>query len=297
MQIERILAMVLAALAAIPASAATLDRIRETGSIRLGYLADARPFSFRNDAGAADGYSVALCQRIAEQVKSQLGLPQLAVEWVPVTIESRLDSIEAGGIDLLCTPMSVTRSRRQQAAFSIPVFAGGNRAVLRADSSAALREALAETPSTKPVWRGSPAAKVLKDTRFAVVSGSTAESWLKGRSAKLQVNARIMPVEDYRTGLQQLKDGKADVFFGDRAVVLGVMDDPARERLVILDRQFTHELAGLALARNDDDFRLLVDTALGKAYASDEFGEMYTKSFGPLDDNTRAFFRWNTLAE
>ena len=55
MQIERILAVALAALAALPASAATLDRIRETGTIRLGYLADARPFSFRNEAGGADG--------------------------------------------------------------------------------------------------------------------------------------------------------------------------------------------------------------------------------------------------
>ncbi len=38
-------------LAAMPAAAATLDRIRETGRIRLGYLADARPFSLRNEAG------------------------------------------------------------------------------------------------------------------------------------------------------------------------------------------------------------------------------------------------------
>jgi polar amino acid transport system substrate-binding protein len=187
-----IVAGVLAAFAALPAPAATLDRIRETGSIKLGYLVDARPFSFRNEAGAADGFTVALCQEIAEQVRSQLGLPQFAVEWVPVTMEGRLDSVQAGSIDLLCTPMSVTLSRRQQAAFSIPVFAGGNRAVLRADSAAALRNALAETPSAKPVWRGSPAAKVLKDTKFAVVSGSTSETWLKGRSEQLQVDAKIV---------------------------------------------------------------------------------------------------------
>ena len=58
----------LAALAALPASAATLDRIRETGTIKLGYLADARPFSFRNDAGGADGYSVELCKQVPNSV-------------------------------------------------------------------------------------------------------------------------------------------------------------------------------------------------------------------------------------
>jgi len=292
-----IVTMVFAAGAAMPASAATLDRIRETGSIKLGYLADARPFSYKNEAGAADGYSVTLCKRIASEVKSQLGLSQLAVEWVPVTMDSRLSGIQQGSVDLLCTPSNITLSRRQQAAFSLPVFAGGNRAVLRADSAAALRQALAETPSTKPVWRGSPAAKVLKDTRFAVVSGSTSETWLKSRAAKLQVKAKIVPVENYRAGLQQLRDGKVDVLFGERALVLGVVSDPARENLEVLDRQFTSEQAALALARGDDDFRQVVDSALSKAYASADFRDLYTKYFGSFDDGTRAFFRMNTLAE
>ena len=291
-----ILAVAAFALAAVPASAATLDRIRETGSVKFGYLADARPFSYRNDAGSPDGYSIALCNGIAEQVKSQLGLSQLAVEWVPVTMDNRLEAVQQGSIDLLCTPTAVTLSRRAQVAFSLPVFAGGNRAVLRADSAAALRDALSESPSVKPVWRGSPAARVLKDTKFAVVSGTTAESWLKARSAKLQVDARIVPVADYRTGLQQVKDGKADVFFGDRAVVLGAVD-PAKENLVVLERRFTQETAGLALARGDDDFRQVVDAALSKAYAAPGFAEFYAKWCGPFDDGTRAFFALNTLAE
>ncbi len=45
------------ALAALPASAQTLDRIRDAGRIKFGYLADARPFSFAATAGAADGYA------------------------------------------------------------------------------------------------------------------------------------------------------------------------------------------------------------------------------------------------
>ena len=132
------------ALAAMPASAATLDRIKETGTIKLGYLTDARPFSFRNESGAAEGYAVALCQQVADQAKKELALPSLTVEWVPVTLENRLREVQQGGIDLLCTPTSVTLARRQDVAFSIPVFAGGNRAVVRADAPAALRDALAD---------------------------------------------------------------------------------------------------------------------------------------------------------
>ena len=115
--------------AAMPASAATLDRIRETGSIKLGYLADARPFSFRNESGAAEGYAVALCQQVADQVKKGLALPGLTVEWVPVTLDDRLSDVQQGNVDLLCAPTSATLARRQDVSFSIPVFAGGNRAV------------------------------------------------------------------------------------------------------------------------------------------------------------------------
>jgi ABC-type amino acid transport substrate-binding protein len=160
-----------------------------------------------------------------------------------------------------------------------------------------LREALGENPNTHAVWRGSPAAKVLENTRFAVVTGTTAQTWLESRRETFQVDARIVPVADYRTGLQQLLDHKVDVFFGERTVVLGAMDDAARANLVVLDRLFTQESAALALARDDDDFRLLVDRTLSQLYAASEFGELYAKSFGSFDDNARAFFQWNTLGQ
>ena len=300
MQFERFAAVFAVAcftFAAMPASAATLDRIRETGSIKLGYLADARPFSYRNEAGAAEGYAVALCQQVADQVKKGLALPSLRVDWVPVTPDDRLSDVQQGNVDLLCAPTSATLARRQDVSFSIPIFAGGNRAVLRADAPAALRDALGESKGPRAVWRGTPAAKVLKGTSFAVVAGTTSEKWLKGRRAALQVDARIVPVTDYRSGLQQLHDGKVDVFFGERSLVLGAMSDSEREDLVILDRLFTHEPLALALARGDEDFRLLVDRSLSQLYASDGFGDLYKQWYGDFDDKARTYFLWNTPGE
>jgi len=50
----------------------------------------------------------------------------------------------------------------------------------------------------------------------------------------------------------------------------------------------------LAMARGDEDFRLLVDTALSSTYSSAEFPALYAKYFGMLDDSTRNFFAWVT---
>jgi polar amino acid transport system substrate-binding protein len=246
---------------ALPASAAgTLDRIQQSGHIKLGYLADARPFSSGSEGSKPEGFSIALCEKVVERVKAQLSLPQLVTDWVPVTAKGDLAKVREGAVDLMCTPAVETLSRRQDVSFSIPVFPAGMRAVLRKDAAAALRDAIAKTPGAKnpnatPVWRGSPAAKLLDKKTFAVVGGSTSESWLAGKIASFQVNSQTVLVPDYRTGLQQLTDGKADVFFGDRAVVLGAMNSAERQNLTILDRMLTHEPVSLPLAKGDDEFR------------------------------------------
>ena len=285
----------LACAVALPVSAATLDRIKETGRIRLGYLADARPFTSRGEGGGVVGYGAELCGQIVEQIKTQLSLSQLTVEWVPVGVQDQLRQVEQGSVDLHCVPAPITLSRREKVSFSIPVFPGGVRAVVRADAPFQLRDALAVKPSPKPTWRGSPAAKVLEQTTFVVVPGMTTEEWLARTAKKLQIDARIVTAPDYRSALKQLQQRKADVFFGDRAVVLGALDSAQRTDFLILDRMLTHEAVALALARGDDDFALVVDTALSRMYEDESFADLYRKWFGDFEDVARTFFEWVTL--
>ena len=286
----------IALVCAMPASAATLDRIKETGHIRLGYVPDAKPFTSMGwpQGARPEGYGVQVCEAVVGQLKIQLGLPDLAVDWVAVSIESRFSEIQTGNIDLLCLPTSDSLSNRDQVSFSLPVFAGGNRAVIRADASAALRHTLAGDRPDKPVWRGSPASKLLADTTFAVVPRTATETWLNERGAALGIKARVTQVPDYRSGIQAVLDRKADVFFGERAVILGAIDPAKRDQLVVVDRLFTHEQAGLALVRNNDDFRLAVDTALANIYPSKNFADLFARWFGPLDDRAKTFFIWST---
>jgi polar amino acid transport system substrate-binding protein len=287
-----VFAVLSVSLASVPASAATLDQIKATGHIKFGYFADARPFTQRTDNGAVDGYSAALCKLIAEQVKTQLALSDLTVDWVPVTGDSDLRQVQPGSIDVLCTPISATLTHRRDVAFSIPVFPGGVRALLRADTAAQLRQALAENPNAHPVWRGSPAAKVLGKKTFAVVSGTTAETWVTSRISTLQIDSKIVSVA-VSSALQQLRDGKVD---GVSAMEPScwASDEASRQDFVLLGRLFTRESLALALPRGDEDFRLLVDRTLGQAYGTNAFQTLYTKWFGEFKDTTRAFFLWNT---
>ena len=92
------------AAAAPPATATaatTLDRVRSTGTLKLGYRIDARPFSYQEPNKPA-GYSIEICQNLADMVKSELNLPALNVQWVPVTVENQLKAVEQHDIDVMC---------------------------------------------------------------------------------------------------------------------------------------------------------------------------------------------------
>jgi putrescine:ornithine antiporter len=292
------LAAALAPLADAAAGAAgTLERIRQTGKIALGYRADARPFAYKDGAGNAAGYSVALCRKIAEQVKAELGLSSLAVDWVPVTLEDRFRAVQEGKVDLLCGADSATLARRKDVSFSIPVFPGGIGALLRADAPAGLRNVLAGKPPSGPFWRGNP-AQILQKKTFSVVAGTTGERWLAGRIDKLRITAQVVPVDSYEAGVRRVLDRGSDVLFGERAILLDIArSSPSASDLIVLDRLFTYEPIALVLARGDEDFRLAVDRTLSELFASKEFRETYVKLFGQPDESVLTFFRFSALPE
>ena len=201
------------------ASATTLDRIRQAAKITFGYRTDARPFSYQEASGGAAGYSVALCEKIAETVKEELGLSSLSIEWVPVTLDDRFAAVQQGRVDLLCGADTVTLSRRKEVSFSIPIFVGGIGALLRSDAASQFRDALGGRTSPGPFWRGSP-AQLLEKKTFSVVAGTTGEAWISERLRQLQIDAEVVPVESYDVGMQRVLDRSSDAFFGDRAILL-----------------------------------------------------------------------------
>jgi len=279
-------------------SASTLDRVRQSGKLTLGYRADARPFSFKDESGSAAGYAVALCQKVAEQVKTELGRSTLAVEWVPVTVEDRFRAVQEGQIDLLCGADTATLARRKEIAFSIPIFPSGVGALLRADSSARLREILTKGHAApRPLWRASP-SEVLEKRVFSVVRGTTSEAWLAAKRAELKIDAKVVPVDGYDAGIQLVLARGTDVFFGDRPILFeAAKRSPSAKKLIVLDRIFTYEPVALTLKRGDEDFRLLVDRTLSHLYGSPDIGFLYAKWFGEAGEDVMTFFRLNTLSD
>jgi ABC-type amino acid transport substrate-binding protein len=276
--------------AAEPALAGTVqDRIKAAGKVVLGYAEGAAPFSYKNDQGQPAGYTIDICQVVADDLKAAIGVPNLPIEWVPVQIENGLAPVREGKVDLLCGAAE-TLSRRKEVSFSIPIFRGGTGVLVRADSPVQLRKVLNGEP-TGPVWRGSP-ARLLDKKTFAVVKGTTSEDLLKNTLSRLQISANVAEVETYQAGVTAVLERSADVLVGDRSILVEASQSgPQPDDLIVIDRTFSSDPVALPLDRNDEDFRLAVDQSLSKLYRSDRFQDIYRKWFGDPDQATIDFFR------
>ena len=281
------------------ASAQTLDRIRTAGKIVLGYEANARPFSFTDESGQPRGFAIALCEKIADEAKAHLNLPDLAVEWQPVTFEGRLDDVRDGRIDLLCGADSITLSRRAEVAYAQPGVPRGPGAVLRRDVPAGLREILSqEQTPVRPIWRGAPARTFLEQKTFLALPGTVSEAWLKERMQTLHLSSVLQPVTSLEEGIQLVLDRKADVFFGPLPLLLDTAArNPESGQLEVLPRRFTHEPLGFALARGDEEFRLLVDRALSHAYQDNGFRDLFLEWFGTPAADLVSFYQQTVLPD
>ena len=272
-----------------PAAAQTLERIQTAGTITLGYEADARPFSYAGETGAPAGYAVRLCEIVADQVREQLSLTDLKVDWVPVKTADRLSAVTSGQVDLFCGAVPLTLSNRAEVSFSIPIFPNGIGGLVTSDTSRALVAMLTDQEAaTRPIWRGAPARTFINEKTFAVIEGSSAAAWLEERIGTLHLSSRVLAVPDSAEAIQHVAERTADVFFGDVATVLAVANDG--DNLKVLPRYFTHEPAAFALSRGDEDFRLAVDRALSLAFRSDRFNAAFVEYFGEPAEILTVFF-------
>jgi ABC-type amino acid transport substrate-binding protein len=278
------------------ASAATLDRLRDTEVIRLGYLAAARPFSYQDEAGRPAGYAVTLCEAIASDL--QQSIPSLRSEYIAVEPDKRFDAVSTGAIDLLCAGGTPTLSRREQVSFSIPIFPGGIGVLLRKDVAAQIQSKLAGEPEPfNPRWRAS-LGQVMQKRNFAVVANSRASAWLEKGIQEFGATATIESVESFDEGLSLVTERRADAVFAEREVLLDALRrSPAQQELKVIERKFTFEPIAFTLQRNDEDFRLLVDAILSRLYRSNGISEMYVPVFGEPDEETRNFFINTAVAE
>ena len=246
----------------LPAAAATLDKIKTSGTIIIGYRTDAPPFSSEGPDGKPEGFSIDLCNGIVAATKSALQVNSLSIRYVPVTASNRIEKLESGEVDIECGSTTRTLSREEHADFTLLIFLTGADLLVPRDSTI-----------------GSPAD--LAGRKVAVLPGTTTEAVLASVLKQRAIDATVVLVKDHQDGLAAITDGRADAYASDQVILAGLAlktKDPSLFRLS--GTIYSYEPYALMVRRDDSAFRLVADRALAQIYRSGQVWDIYKRWFG-----------------
>jgi glutamate/aspartate transport system substrate-binding protein len=240
----------------------TLDKVKETGVVHLGYREASRPFSFVGTDGKPAGYSVDLCAQIVDALRQSLKLPKLETAWVPVTPADRIPKLVRGAIDLECGSTTITFTRMEQVAFSHMIFVdGGSLLATRASGIATVKD--------------------LGGKRVGVIPNTTTEKALATAAANASVKPTVITVNEHGDGLRALEEGRLDAYASDRVLLAGLLTT-ARDagKLQLSAELFSYEPYALMLRRGDNSFQASVNRTLSELYRGGGLVKIYERWFG-----------------
>lgn len=239
----------------------TLAKIKKTGTITLGVRDGSVPFSYLDDKQQYIGYSVDLCMKVVDALRTELGLPGLKVAMNPVTSANRIPLMANGTIDLECGSTTNNLERQQQVAFAPTMFVIGSRLLSKKSSN----------------------IKSLADMKGKTLVATAGTSTLKqmtmlNKERKLGIN--IVVAKDHPESFLMLDTGRAAAEANDDillAAQVASAKDPAQ--FDISKAPLSVEPYGIMLRKGDAAFKTVVDAAVARVYTSGQINAIYDKWF------------------
>ena len=245
-------ALAVAGLTAGIASAATLDDVKARGSLKCGSNEGLAGFAAPDANGNWEGFDVSLCRAIAAAV---LGDGQ-AVEFVPLTSQTRFTALAAGEVDVLVRNSTWTFTRDTDLALDFPAinyYDGQGFMVPRA--------------------LGVSSASELDGATVCIQTGTTTELNLADYFRANGISYEPVPVATNAEGQQQYLAGACDVYTTDisgLAATRATFEAPGDH--VILPEVVSKEPLGPAVRHGDNAWGDIVRWTTHALVAAEEYG-------------------------
>ena len=256
-----ILFVVFSSSSAIAVDTSTLEQIKQTGKIRVGFRESEPPMSFLDNEGNPIGYSIDLCKRIAAGVKAAVG-EEVSIEYVPVTAKDRFTAIAEDKIDILCGSTTKTLSRSKLVDFTQLTFVtGASLMTLKGKEFSEL--------------------SALDGKKVGVVRDTTTHKSLKLLLKETLTDAEVVTYDTAKDALAALRKEDIAAYSSDQVVLIGLLITAEdKDNFSIAPQVFSFEPFALAVQRNDADFRLVADSVLSKLNRTGQIEQIYNKWFG-----------------
>jgi ABC-type amino acid transport substrate-binding protein len=210
-----------------------LQRIVETGTLRIGMSGDQPPLNATSKSGDLIGLEVDLANFIADAL-------EVEVQFVKRPFPELLSALKRGEVDIVMSGMTINAERSLDAVFVGPYMVSG-KSILT--TSGALAEARTAADIDRP------------DVTVAALRNSTSERFAQKHVPK----AKLVTVENYDDAVQMILRGEIDALVADvPAVQFAILRHPG-ENLATLAGPFTVEPIGIAVPSTELPLQMLLD--------------------------------------
>ncbi|HXI04788.1 MAG: amino acid ABC transporter substrate-binding protein [Bradyrhizobium sp.] len=240
----------------------TLRKVKETGTITIGYRDSSIPFSYLDDNQKPIGFAIDICLRIVDAVKKELKLDQLKVEFNPVTSSTRIPLLANGTVDLECGSTTNNPERLKQVAFTNTHFLTATRFVSKKASNL-------------------NSIDELKGKTVVSSAGTTNIRQLTETNAARNLGINIIPAKEHAESFLMVETDRAVAVVLDdillASFVAGSKDPGAY--VMSKDAFSKPEPYGIMLRKDDPAFKKVVDAATAALYQSADGLRLYDKWF------------------
>ncbi len=247
--------------ASVAQDGGTLKKIRDTGVIKIGNRDASIPFSYLDDKQQPVGYGVDICMKVADAIKANLKMPNLKVEFVPVTSQTRIPILTGGNIDLECGSTTNSVERQKQVAFAPTYFVTGTKIVVKKDA-------------------GIKSYDDLKGKTVVFTQGTTNERAMKAYNDEKKLGINFIPAKDHAESFLAVETGRAVAFPMDDIILYGLKANARNpDDFLVVGEFLSDDPYGIMMRRDDTEFKKLVDGVVAGLYKSGEINKIYAKWF------------------
>jgi glutamate/aspartate transport system substrate-binding protein len=240
----------------------TLKKVKETGTITIGYRDSSIPFSYLDDNQKPIGFAIDICLSIVDAVKKELKLDQLRVEFNPVTSSTRIPLLSNGTVDLECGSTTNNPERLKQVAFTNTHFLTATRFVSKKASNLS-------------------SIDDLKGKSVVSSAGTTNIKQLTEANAARNLGINIIPAKEHAESFLMVETDRAvAVVLDDILLASFVAGSKDPDAYVMSKDAFSKpEPYGIMLRKDDPAFKKVVDAATAALYQSADGLKLYDKWF------------------
>lgn len=240
----------------------TLKKIKDTGTITIGYRESSIPFSYLDDKQQPIGYAMDLCMKVVDAVKAELKTPNLKVNLQPVTSSNRIPLLQNGTIDMECGSTTNSVVRQQQVAFGPTYFVINVTAAVKKNSGI---KQLAD----------------LSGKTISTTSGTTSVPLLKQYEKTKNADIKEIYGKDHAESFLLLTQDRTAAFVMDDILLAGQIANSSNpgDYMILSSESLRTEPYSMMLRKDDPQFKALVDKTVGGVMKSGEINAIYAKWF------------------